>query len=127
MSGNTTATPISSYSTKQIGNSSLAVSPDGRVVAVGGWDGRIRLFSAATFKPLGTLAYHRESVQALAFGNRESNLLSGADEEASVLELGDESDSDDEQDADVGPRSRWLASAGKDRRIALWSLDFDRR
>ncbi len=27
-------------STKQIGNSSVAVMPDGRVVAVGGWDGK---------------------------------------------------------------------------------------
>lgn len=28
------------FPTKQIGNSAVAVSPDGRVVAVGGWDGR---------------------------------------------------------------------------------------
>lgn len=99
---------------------------------MGGWDGRIRLFSAATFKPLGTLAYHRESVQALVFGNRESGLLGASgggrgvdDDEASVLEIGDdESDSDDDVDADVGPREGWLTSAGKDRRIALWSLHF---
>ena len=31
---------ISSYSTKQIGNAALAISRDGKVVAVGGWDGR---------------------------------------------------------------------------------------
>ncbi len=31
---------ISSYSTKQIGNASIAISSDGRVVAVGGWDGK---------------------------------------------------------------------------------------
>jgi len=31
---------LASYSTKQIGNGSVAVSSDGRVVAVGGWDGR---------------------------------------------------------------------------------------
>jgi len=31
---------IKSFSTGQIGNASLAVSHDGKVVAVGGWDGR---------------------------------------------------------------------------------------
>lgn len=31
---------FSSNSTKQIGNASLAISSDGRVVAVGGWDGK---------------------------------------------------------------------------------------
>lgn len=28
------------YATKQIGNSSIAVSADDKVVAVGGWDGK---------------------------------------------------------------------------------------
>lgn len=31
---------MSSYSVKRIGNASLALSHDSRVVAVGGWDGR---------------------------------------------------------------------------------------
>lgn len=74
---------------------------------------RIRLYSAATLKPLGTLAYHRESAQALAFGTTEK-------EEQSVLEVGGDSDSD--EDEDDSPRSNWLASGGKDRRIALWNL-----
>lgn len=106
-------TSVESYSTKQIGNSSVAVSHDGKVVAVGGWDGRIRLFSAATFKPLGSLSFHRESVQALAFANAGSKLLTEDD----TIELGaDESDEEEES------RDQWLASGGKDRRIALWAL-----
>lgn len=105
---------VESYSTKQIGNSSISVSHDGKVVAVGGWDGRIRLFSAATFKPLGSLKFHRESVQALAFARADAKLLTQDD----TIELGAESDSEDE---DV-PRDQWLASGGKDRRIALWAL-----
>jgi hypothetical protein len=31
---------VSEYSTKQVGNGAVAISADGRVVAVGGWDGR---------------------------------------------------------------------------------------
>ena len=36
---------ITSYSTKQIGNASLATSSDGKVIAVGGWDGKSVLLS----------------------------------------------------------------------------------
>lgn len=91
--------------------------------------GRIRLFSAATFKALGTLSYHRESVQALAFAQPAAAatlLLEGSSgDDSETVELGAESDSDDD-DGGAGdaaaPRDRWLASGGKDRRIALWAL-----
>lgn len=53
-------------------------------------------------------------MQALAFGTENR-------EEEDVLELGEEVDSDDDDDID-GPRGGWLASGGKDRRIALWSI-----
>lgn len=122
LSGNvdSKANVLLTYSTKQIGNSSVVVNHDGKVVAVGGWDGRIRLFSAATFKPLGTLSYHRESVPALAFAQSAgSKLLTETEDD--TIELGAESDSDDEEISTV-PRDQWLASGGKDRRIALWGL-----
>lgn len=40
MSGNASIGAFSACSTNQIGNSSVAVSANGLVVAVGGWDGR---------------------------------------------------------------------------------------
>jgi WD40 repeat protein len=58
---------VNKWSTKQIGNASIALSADQRVLAVGGWDGRIRLFSSRTGKPLGILGYHRETVHCVAF------------------------------------------------------------
>ncbi|KAL1405876.1 Astra associated protein 1 Asa1 [Vanrija albida] len=123
------ASVLTTYAMNQIGHASLATSHDGLVVGVGGWDGRIRLFSAATFKPLGTLAYHRESVQALAFAQPPTALLleggtGGGDDDNETVELGAESDSDDDDGAGdaAGPRDRWLASGGKDRRIGLWAL-----
>lgn len=45
------------------------------------------------------------------------------------MELGAEgSEGEDEDELDgVAPRCRWLASGGKDRRVALWGLkDFER-
>jgi hypothetical protein len=128
----------------------VALSQDGTVIAVGGWDGRVRLFSARSGKALGVLGYHRDSVQCLAFptlvldmippedeadeaagegdsarkGDEES--VEGADRDvmASTIELGAESDSDDDGDraGGGGERDRWFASGGKDRRIALWEL-----
>lgn len=65
--------PVHKWSTKQIGNASIALSADQRVVAVGGWDGRIRLFSSRTGKPLGTLGYHRETVHCVAFPTPKSD------------------------------------------------------
>lgn len=40
LAGNGDATTLTPYPMKHIGHSSLKVSADGRVVAVGGWDGR---------------------------------------------------------------------------------------
>ncbi|OCF37004.1 hypothetical protein I316_00908 [Kwoniella heveanensis BCC8398] len=59
-------------SLKQIGNSCVTVRLDGKVVAVGGWDGKIRLFSAQSCKPLGTLSSHRETVHVVTFANPSS-------------------------------------------------------
>lgn len=172
---------VRKYPLKQIGNGSVAISVTGQVVAVGGWDGRsvrrqqcvvpsderrrVRLFSASTCKPLGTLVAHRESVHCLAFAHpairslapsagtfvRPSAGLDGpttsstagsdadadADVEASTIDLDgaslhsdnnerDDDEEDEELDGAV-PRSRWLASGGKDRRVYLWGLmDFAR-
>ncbi|WVQ96250.1 hypothetical protein IAU59_003354 [Kwoniella sp. CBS 9459] len=128
------------HSLKQIGNSCVVVRPDGRVVAVGGWDGKIRLFSTETLKPLGTLSSHRDTVHAITFANPpavpsasatsdEAGVLSV--EEASTLDLadndsdGEESDHDEDDDTQGKggvPRDRWFASGGKDTKVALWGL-----
>ncbi|OXB33916.1 WD-repeat protein [Cryptococcus neoformans] len=133
---------IKPYATKQIGNSSIAISADDKVVAVGGWDGKIRLFSAATSKPLGTLSSHRETVHALAFAHlpsSPSHSISSDDTETSTeaetatettteypestVDLGDDDDSDVDEEVDgIPPRERWLASGGKDGKVALWGL-----
>ena len=141
-----------SFSTGQIGNASIAVSANGAVVAVGGWDGRsvsytrpwsrfvligfrIRLFSSTSLKPLGVLSFHRETVHCLAFTNTPPPTVTADD--ASTVELGLGTVDDDEKDEDgneeeglaenVPPRSRWLASGGKDKRVGLWGLkDFGR-
>ncbi|WVF68720.1 hypothetical protein IAT40_003492 [Kwoniella sp. CBS 6097] len=126
------------HSLRQIGNSCVTVRPDGRVVAVGGWDGKIRLFSTETFKPLGTLSSHRETVHVIAFANPPLPTITVqdehedaesliAEEEASTLDIADDDESDDEDDDDDEGkggvrRESWFASGGKDTKVALWGL-----
>ncbi|ORX37077.1 WD40-repeat-containing domain protein [Kockovaella imperatae] len=115
---------IKKQNTGQIGNASIAISADDKVVAVGGWDGKIRLFSAASLKPLGTLAFHRETVHTLAFANcvPVTNDTIAPGDTASTLDLEAEDSDEEEETREQLLRGRYLASGGKDTRIALWLL-----
>lgn len=117
------------YRSKYPGNGSVANRKDGRVCAVGGWDGKyvlypyiylprpnhlllpsIRLYGTKTFKALGTLTYHKEGIHALAFSNQltERDLTDDDDEDLSAEEK--------------AGRRFWLASGGKDSRVCIWPL-----
>ncbi|KAI6115590.1 WD40-repeat-containing domain protein [Pisolithus croceorrhizus] len=106
------------FRTKQPGNGAIAIRDDGRVCAVGGWDGKVRLYSTKTFKSLGTLVHHKQACQSLAF--------------ASSSDIGSREAVDDDEE-DMTPqenlqRSRWLVSAGKDARVSIWALmSFEKR
>ncbi|KAG8998146.1 ASTRA complex subunit [Tulasnella sp. JGI-2019a] len=101
------------HKTKYPGNGTVAIRPDGKVFAVGSWDGKIRLYSIKSFKALGTLSYHTGVCQALAFA-RPCTSESHAD-------VADE-DEDDFGSSERERRSRWLASGGVDKRVAIWEL-----
>ncbi|KAJ7158839.1 WD40-repeat-containing domain protein [Mycena filopes] len=50
------------YRTSHPGNGCIAIRDDARVCAIGGWDGKIRLYSTKNLKPLGTLRYHKSGL-----------------------------------------------------------------
>ncbi|KAJ3566141.1 hypothetical protein NP233_g7182 [Leucocoprinus birnbaumii] len=105
-----------SFKTKHPGNSSIAIRDDGKVCAIGGWDGSIRLYSTRTFKSLGTLKYHKSTCQAVEFARS-----SGCDHLESQSESGIVSD-DEMSSEEKAERDRWLLGGGKDGRISIWSL-----
>ncbi|KAI0084045.1 WD40 repeat-like protein [Irpex rosettiformis] len=110
------------HRTKYPGNASIAIRDDGRVCAIGGWDGKVRLFSTKTLKPLGTLGYHKKSAQAVSFARSFGTEIV---ENAPT----DVEDSEDEMsEAEKAERRRWLAVGSQDSRVSLWSLiSFDKK
>ncbi|KAL7409943.1 WD40-repeat-containing domain protein [Mrakia frigida] len=113
------------FKIKQLGNACISINYSGRVCAVGGWDGSVRLFSTKSFKPLGTLPYHRDTCHVLAFANSPAPPTSSS----SPTEREEEEESDDDEEDEAGlvrGRDRWLATGGTDARVAVWELiDFE--
>lgn len=72
---------------------SVGVRPDGKIVASGGWDGRVRVFGWKSLKPLAVLDFHKESVQFVRFSG-----------------------------ANLCGKGMLLASCSKDKTVSLWSL-----
>ncbi|KAG7092648.1 hypothetical protein E1B28_008986 [Marasmius oreades] len=96
------------HPTKHPGNGSIALRDDGRVCGIGGWDGRIRLFSTRKLKPLGTLKYHKQNCNALEFAR---SFPSGG--------VGKE---DDMSEDELARRGRWLLGGSADNRVSIWEL-----
>ncbi|KAF5382082.1 hypothetical protein D9615_004317 [Tricholomella constricta] len=101
------------HRTKHPGNGAVAIRDDGRVCAVAGWDGSIRLYATRTMKPLGALRYHKTGCQAVEFAWAFVADDGGDDGE----ESGDEMDQEEKVE-----RARWLVGGGKDNRVSIWSL-----
>lgn len=114
----------------------MAIRDDGKVCAVGGWDGkfvfflhffpiasveehnRIRLYSTKSFKSLGILKYHKLAAQCLEFA-RDIVISVEVNKSHSEVPNYDEEDMDT---SDRLERSRWLVAGSKDCRVSIWSL-----
>ncbi|KAG5635284.1 hypothetical protein H0H81_011822 [Sphagnurus paluster] len=100
------------HRTKHPGNGTIAIREDGRVCAVGGWDGSIRLYATHTTKSLGTLKYHKTQCQAVEF----------AQDQADATEDAEEDEDEGMGSVEKAERARWLVGGGKDNRVSIWSL-----
>lgn len=109
-------TTVASVTLPNNGVSELSVREDYRVFASAGWDHRVRLYSWAALTPLAVLPLHTDTVHSVAFAPQ--GLQSAV---YSNCKLPDSSDSDsDSSDQEKG--FGLVASAGNDKRIAIYNL-----
>ncbi|KAF8207616.1 WD40-repeat-containing domain protein [Mycena galopus ATCC 62051] len=111
--GDAGVSPGTVHRTSHPGNGCVAIRDDGRVCAIGGWDGKIRLYSTKNLKSLGTLRYHKSGCQAVEFARSVED----------PAPAGEKDDEDEEMTAEeLEARGRWLAAGAKDHRVSLWAL-----
>jgi hypothetical protein len=112
---------------------SLALSPDGRLLATGGYDREILLWDLATRKPVRTLRGHNEAVFDLAF-RPDGKILASASADRTLklwdVESGQRRDTLTESTkalhaATWTPDGRHVLAGGVDNRIRAWEVSAD--
>jgi WD40 repeat protein len=137
--------PLKTLQSKHSGQQSLTARSDGKIFATGGWDGRVRVYSAKSLKELAVLKWHKEGVYSVAFSEISSGLSKEETEGNPTPETGGLVEKMTEE-APVGSpvaeqsvalegrgivrRRReakvreihWLAAGSKDGKVSLWQV-----
>lgn len=79
---------------KNPGVSAVSIRPDRKIVVLGCWDGNLRVYSWKSFKMLGVLTEHLETINALCFSYKQISMW----------------------------KSIILAAGSKDKSVSLWSF-----
>ncbi|KAH7089211.1 WD40-repeat-containing domain protein [Paraphoma chrysanthemicola] len=114
--------------TRHAGQQSLRVRSDGRIIATGGWDSRIRIYSTKTLKEVAVLKWHKEGVYAVDFARvLEPEHLHKDDETANTMQSGVT-----KRETGLGKLQRqreelvqlkhWVVAGAKDGKVSLWEI-----
>ncbi|KAG2366988.1 hypothetical protein BDR07DRAFT_1394535 [Suillus spraguei] len=105
------------FKTKHPGNGAVAIRSDGRVCAIGGWDGKVRLYSTKTLKLLGALVHHKQGCQAITFASHNERVPLCGD-----LKEDSSGDEDEITIEEKHARDRWLIAGSTDAKVSIWAL-----
>ncbi|KAF2855824.1 WD40 repeat-like protein [Plenodomus tracheiphilus IPT5] len=118
--------------TKHSGQQSLRVRSDGRLLVTGGWDSRIRIYSAKTLREVAVLKWHKEGVYAVGF----SEVLGGGEVGGTegVGGVGEDVGGDvgvvretglsrlQRQREEAMQSKHWVVAGAKDGKVSLWEV-----
>ncbi|PWN36993.1 WD40 repeat-like protein [Meira miltonrushii] len=109
---------------RAMGHASVAIRKDGKLIAVGGWDGNVRLFDN-DLQHSASLRYHKDTVQAVAFAETSSiEMKATRKEEDDIDNVDDEDDDEINTNGVLGSKTNidnLLITGGKEGRICIWS------
>ncbi|KAJ4366034.1 Astra associated protein 1 Asa1 [Ascochyta clinopodiicola] len=122
--------PHKIINTKHAGQQSLCVRSDGRLLATGGWDARVRIYSSKTLKEVAVLKWHKEGIYAVAFGEvlDTKDIRNSADDNGDGKESGEVSKKEtglsqlQRQREEKMQVRHWVAAGAKDGKVSLWEV-----
>ncbi|XP_066918686.1 guanine nucleotide-binding protein subunit beta-like protein 1 [Clytia hemisphaerica] len=78
---------LQSIDTQYKGSSAVKLRNDNKLVFIGGWDGKVRIYNWKNMKLLAVLKYHSETINCLAFDENNKAIVGSKDGKISIWDV----------------------------------------